>query len=73
MVFKMSNIAVGAGMGTSGLVGQITTLNEMGFTTSTLIAILVMHFILPAVLSIIPYLVLVKAGKIKDGDLKLDI
>jgi uncharacterized membrane protein len=71
-VFKMSNIAVGAGMGTSGLVGQITTLNEMGFTTNVLISILILHFILPAGLSLIPYYFLVKAGKIKDGDLKLD-
>jgi uncharacterized protein len=71
-IFKMSNIAVGAGMGTSGLVGQITTLNEMGFTTSTLISILILHFILPAVISYLVYLFLVKQGKIKDGDLKLD-
>jgi len=71
-VFKMSNIAVGAGMGTSGLVGQITTLNEMGFTANVLISILILHFILPAGLSMIPYYFLVKAGKIKDGDLKLD-
>jgi uncharacterized protein len=71
-VFKMSNIAVGAGMGTSGLVGQITTLNEMGFTTNVLVSILILHFILPAGLSLIPYYFLVKAGKIKDGDLKLD-
>lgn len=73
VLFKMSNIAVGAGMGTSGFVGQITTFNEMGFTTSTLIAILVLHFALPAILSYIVYLVLFKQGKIKDGDLKLDI
>ncbi|KAF0226502.1 MAG: phosphotransferase system EIIC [Erysipelotrichaceae bacterium] len=72
-IFKMSNIAVGAGMGTSGLVGQITTLNEMGYTTPVLISILIMHFILPSVLSLIPYYFLLKAGKIKDGDLKLDV
>lgn len=71
-IFKMSNIAVGAGMGTSGFVGQITTLNEMGFTISTLTSILILHFILPAVISYLVYLFLFKQGKIKDGDLKLD-
>lgn len=71
--FKMSNIAVGAGMGTSGFVGQITTLNEMGFTTTTLVSILILHYLLPAFLSLIPYFYLRKIGKIKDGDLKLDV
>ncbi|MEG0157383.1 MAG: PTS sugar transporter subunit IIC, partial [Anaerovoracaceae bacterium] len=31
-VFKMTNNAMGAGMGTSGLVGQIGTFTDMGFT-----------------------------------------
>lgn len=71
-VFKMTNVAVGAGMGTSGFVGQITTFNDMGLSTSTLIAVIVMHYLLPAFISLIPYAYLVKAGKIKPGDLKLD-
>lgn len=71
-VFKMTNVAVGAGMGTSGFVGQITTFNDMGLSTSTLTAVLVMHYLLPALISLIPYAYLVKTGKIKPGDLKLD-
>jgi uncharacterized membrane protein len=73
MVFKMTNVAAGAGMGTSGLVGPITTFNDMGFTTNTLIGVAVLHFILPAILSYALYAVLRKQGKIKDGDLKLDV
>jgi len=51
MVFKMTNVAAGAGMGTSGLVGPLTTLNDMGFTSDVFIAIGILHFILPAVIS----------------------
>lgn len=73
VVFKMTNVAAGAGMGTSGLVGPITTFNDMGFNTNTLMAVALLHFILPALLSLIPYVYLRKIGKIKDGDLKLDV
>jgi uncharacterized membrane protein len=72
-VFKMTNVAVGAGMGTSGFVGQITTLNDMGFSTNTLVGIVTLHYVLPALISYALYVVLRKQGKIKDGDLKLDV
>ena len=73
LVFKMTNIPSGAGMGTSGLVGQIGTFTDMGFTTGTLISVLLLHFILPAILSIAFCIPLRKLGKIKDGDMKLDV
>ena len=73
VVFKMTNVAAGSGMGTSGLVGPLTTLTDMGFTTSNLINVGLLHFILPAVLSLLIYIPLVKLGKIKIGDLKLDV
>ena len=47
MVFKMTNNPAGAGMGTSGLVGQINTFLVMGFNVRVLIYILLLHFILP--------------------------
>jgi uncharacterized membrane protein len=72
MIFKMTNNPSGAGMGTSGLVGQIGTLTDMGFTLRNLIVILVLHFVLPAVLSFIFYKILKKWGRIKDGDMVLD-
>lgn len=76
-VFKLENIPLGSGMGTSGLVGQIGTITAMDqvgaelFTTYTGIA--VVQFILPALLSLVFYKLLKKAGWIKDGDLKLNL
>ena len=69
----MTNIAVGAGMGTSGLVGQIGTFTDMGFTFDTLWKVLLLHIVMPAVLSVIFDRLLRKAGKIKDGDYKLEL
>ncbi len=73
LVFHMTNNPQGAGMGTSGLVGQINTFATMGFTTQTLLAILLLHIALPAVLSYLFYLPLRKWGFIHDGDMKLDL
>ena len=69
----MTNNAAGAGMGTSGLVGQIMTLTDMGFTGGVFLKILIVQIVLPAILSYIIYEILRKAGKIKDGDMKLDM
>jgi len=73
LVFKMTNIPSGAGMGTSGLVGQIGTFTSMGFSVDTLIKVIILHLILPAALSLLFWFILRKLGKIKDGDMKLDI
>lgn len=54
-VFKMENIAAGAGMGTSGLVGQVTTFAAMAGKLSpqmTLLYIAILHFILPAAIAL---------------------
>ncbi len=72
-VFRMTNIAAGAGMGTSGLVGQIGTFTSMGFTVNVLLLVLLLHIALPAVLSLAVHLGLKKAGKIKDGDYLLEV
>lgn len=66
---EMTNTSVGSGMGTSGLVGQIGTLNSMGPGALPLIGI--MHFLLPALLSYAIYSILKKAGKIRPGDMSL--
>lgn len=73
MVFKMTNNPAGAGMGTSGLVGQINTFLVMGFNVRVLIYILLLHFILPAILTCLFYIPLKKLGYIKDGDMKLEM
>mgnify|MGYP004564036453 FL=1 len=74
-LFKMTNIPSGAGMGTSGLVGQFgafSAMSEQIGTVPTLLEILLMHFILPAAMTFGFYLLLRKMGWIKDGDLRLN-
>ncbi|MDD6251714.1 MAG: PTS sugar transporter subunit IIC, partial [Oscillospiraceae bacterium] len=76
-LFGMTNNAIGAGMGTSGLVGQI-----MGYTTMTasgvapwaaILEILLMHVVAPAILTLIISELFRKFGLIKYGDLKLSL
>ncbi len=68
-VLEMKNSPIGAGMGTSGLVGQIATLETMG--SGSLLLIIGMHFLLPALLSLIAYIALLKLKYIKAEDLKI--
>lgn len=74
LIFKMENTPLGSGMGTSGLVGQIGTYNSMKgiYSSSNLMLIIILlHFILPALLSYIFYYFMRKKGLIKDGDMAL--
>lgn len=68
-IFKMTNNKAGAGMGTSGLVGQFNAVAEMGI--GSIWVILLMHFILPAAISLLCSEVMRKKGWIKEGDMKL--
>ncbi len=68
-VLKMECDSIGAGMGTSGLVGQVSTLTVMG--KQAMIPIVIMHFILPALISLIISEYMRKKGYIKYGDMKL--
>jgi len=73
-VLGMKNVAAGAGMGTSGLVGQITTIAAMSGETSMPVLILemaIMHFIAPAALTLCFDAILRKIGWVKSGDMKL--
>ena len=76
-IFKMENIPLGSGMGTSGLVGQIGTITAMEKAGASAITIytgiVVIHFLLPAILSLIFCKILKKIGWIKEGDLKLNL
>lgn len=73
VVFKMTNVPAGAGMGTSGLVGQIGTFTSMGFTTPVLLQVLLLHIVLPVFLSVAFDQMLKHMGKIKVGDYQLDL
>lgn len=70
-IIPMKNVPEGAGMGTSGLVGQFGTIDAMGI--GALPGILLLHFILPAVLTLVISEVMRKLGYIKPGDMKLDV
>ena len=72
--FSMENSPLGSGMGTSGLVGQISTLESLGASRGlgvVLIQILLLQIVIPAVLSFIFYKLMYKKGLIKDGDMKI--
>ena len=76
MVFHMTNNATGSGMGTAGLVGQITTYQVMaaeGDGMIVLVKIIVLHFVLPALLSLGISEFMRKKGWIQDGDMKLSV
>lgn len=73
-VFGMTNTAAGAGMGTSGLVGQFgawAAMSESFSPAATIGLILLMHFVLPAVLTLLFDGLFRKLGWIKPGDMKL--
>ncbi len=71
LVFKIQTTKIGAGMGTSGLVGQIATFDAMGWSFGTFISILVLQIILPIVLVLIFDIIFRKKGLIESGDLKI--
>ena len=76
-VLKMTNNAIGSGMGTAGLVGQImgyqTMVGEGLASKVVLIEIIVMHVIAPAILTYVIAEFMRRKGLIKDGDMKLDL
>ena len=76
MLAGMTNNATGSGMGTAGFVGQIMTWQTMTATEDpviVLIKILLLHFILPGILSLVIADNMRKLGLIKDGQMKLDM
>lgn len=76
VILKMSNNAIGSGMGTAGLVGPVMAYKTMITTTSqfsTVAMILVMHIIAPAFLTYFISETMRRKGLIKDGDMKLEI
>ncbi len=76
MIMNMQSNASGSGMGSCGLVGQIMTWQVMAPIEGpvvTLIKILVMQFILPAVLTLAVSEFMRKKGWIRFGDMKLEL
>jgi len=74
VIFRLENIAIGAGMGTSGLVGPfgvITAMTEGG--ARMWLGILFICFLLPAALSLFFGQIMRAMGLIKPGDLFLPL
>ena len=76
-VLHMVSTPIGSGMGSAGVVGQIAAYGAMietGMSSKVaLIQIILMHFVLPAVVTLIFSEGMRKAGWIKDGDMKLEV
>lgn len=70
-VLKLQCTGSSAGMGTSGLVGQIGMYSQMGSTWQTWVGIFGLHIILPAVLVFVIDAIFRKYNLIKPGDLTI--
>ena len=70
-LLQMTNTPTGAGMGTSGLVGQFGAVASMGTSPTVLAEIVVMHFLAPALLTLLFDWVLRKMGWVRAGDMAL--
>lgn len=77
VLLGMTNSALGAGMGTSGLVGPLAayaSMIEMGIPSGELVLkILLLYFVAPALISLFIHILMKKAGLIRPGDMKLDL
>ena len=67
----MTNTSAGAGMGTSGFVGQFGAFDAMGASVNSAVTVLLMHFVLPILLTLCFDLVFRKLGWVKSGYMKL--
>lgn len=72
-VWPLTNNAAGAGMGTSGLVGPIMTITDMGFSMDVLLKMIILYFVAPAVISLIASEWMRKVGWIKPGQMLIQI
>lgn len=69
--FEMTSNSAGAGMGTSGFVGQIMTFESMGISFDILWKVVLLHIIGPIVISYICIVFFRKRGWVKDGDMTI--
>ena len=76
-VLKLTSTPVGSGMGSAGFVGQFAAYESMvsqGMTSAySIFLIVLMHFVLPAVLTLLFSEIMRKVGWIREGDMKLDV
>ena len=76
-VLKMTSTPVGSGMGSAGFVGQFAAFESMtagGMSGAmALLQIVIMHFAMPAIVTLLFSEGMRKAGIIAQGDMKLDV
>ncbi len=72
-LFGLTCTGVNAGMGTCGLVGPIGIFSDMGFTAPSVIGVILLCIVLPAVLSLVFSEIMRKIGLIKENDLRLEL
>ena len=72
-LFKLECTGVSAGMGTCGLVGPLGVFTDMGFNVSSIIGVILVCIVLPAILSLVFSEIMRKLGWIKENDMKLDL
>lgn len=68
LMLDLNGLAAGAGMGTSGFIGQIMTINTMGGSIQTWCLIITFHILLPAIISFLLYKLCFKKQWISPGD-----
>lgn len=68
LIFHMTNNDAGAGMGTSGLIGQISALSTMGAEAEVVGKVILVHVILPAIIALAISTLLIKKGVITMDD-----
>ena len=75
VVLEMTNSSLGAGMGTSGLVGPLATFAHMSVAGAEpvflIVKIATLHFIAPAIIALSIHMVMKKYHLVKPGDMKL--
>lgn len=72
-IFKLECTGVSSGMGTCGLVGPIGVFTDMGFNLNSVLGVLIVCIVLPAVLSLTFSQIMRKLGWIEQGDYKLEL
>lgn len=72
-VFKLECSGVAAGMGTCGLVGPLGAFADMGFTSRSILGVLTLAVVLPAILSLLFSEIFRKLGLVREGDMRLEL
>ena len=74
VLLNMTNNALGAGMGTAGLVGPLATYATMSGTVASgvlITEIVLLYFVAPAIISLLIDRLMRHMGWVKPGDMKL--